>query len=429
MRTDVLPGIEPLTAATESLTVMIAASRVSRSLGPRQVAAAIGEGIRAAMPEVRVLRVPTIEAGAGFMDEIVQLSDGTIEPVAVDGPYGQAAIGRIGLIGPAGERKAIIDLDEIYELQQLPPDCCDTTRASSRAAGQLIVAALDRGVRQIVISCGANGANDGGIGMATALGIRFLDARRSEIVEAGGLQRLDSIDTSRRDRRLDDTCIEAVVDPGRFLLGPSGVARNCGLAESPPSARTMRLESGLARYAEVVQRVLGVDATLLDGGGASGGLGAGLVVFAGGRLTSRAAFLRHCPGLVSTMATAHLVITADDPDFALAPYDQSNLSNEGSPALPRSRPARAGQATSEALAWVVRQARALGLPVVSLGCRQDADTDLAFTSEWPTTALVGPRQGKVDDALARRVVEWLRQSGASAIHAVSARRIAKMKPA
>lgn len=429
MTTDIAPGITPPSAATESLTVMIAASRVSRSLGPRQVAAAIGEGIRAAMPGARVLRVPTIEEGAGFMDEVVQLCNGKIEPVAVDGPYGQAGIGRIGLIGPEGERKAIIDLGEIHELHPLPTDRCDTTRASSRAAGQLIVAALDRGVRQIVISCSVNGANDGGIGMATALGIRFLDARRSEIVEAGGLQRLDSIDTSRRDRRLDAACIEAVVDPGRFLLGARGVARSCGLAGGASSARTMRLESGLARYAEVVQRVLGVDVTLLDGGGASGGLGAGLVVFAGGRLTSRSAFLRNCPGLVSTMATAHLVVTADDPDFALAPYDQSNLSDEDPPALPRGRQARAGQAASEALAWVVRQARALGLPVISLGCRPDSDTDLAFTSEWPTTALVGPRQGKVDDALARRVVEWLRQSGASAIHAASARQIARLNPA
>ena len=191
----------------------------------------------------------------------------------------------------------------------------------------------------------------------------------------------------------------------------------------------MRLESGLARYADVVQRVLGVDATLLDGGGASGGLGAGLVVFAGGHLTSRADFLRHCPGLVSTMAAAHLVITADDPDPALAPNDESNLSDEGPPALPQSRPAPAGQATSEALAWIVRQARALGLPVVSLGCRPDSDTELAFTSEWPVTAVAGPSQGKVDDAFARRVVEWLRESGASATHAIAARKIAKLKPA
>lgn len=407
-------------AATEGPTVMIAASRVSQLLGPRQVATAIGEGIRTAVPGARVLRVPTIEEGAGFIDEVVQLCDGAIEPVAVDGPYGQAAIGRIGLIGPAGERKAIIDLGEIYERHQMPPDCCDTTRASSRAAGQLIVAALDRGVHRIIISCGGNGANDGGIGMATELGIRFLDARRSEIVEAGGLQRLDSIDTSRRDRRLDATCIEAVVDPGRSLLGKDGVVAGGTAA----SARAKGLERGLERYAEVVRRVLGVDATVLDGGGACGGLGAGLVVFAGGRLTSRADFLRHCPGLVSTLATAHLVITANDPGFASVPFDRSSLSDQGSPAWARIRPARAGQATREALAWVVRRARALGLPVVSLGCRPGWDIDQAFAGMGPSTALAGPRQVELDAALAGRVVDWLRRSGESAILGVAARRIA-----
>src|SRR5690606_28969417 len=147
----------------------------------------------------------------------------------------------------------------------------DPSCASSRGIGQLVRAALDRGARRIVIGCGDGGANDGGIGMATELGIRFLDSNRMEIVEAGGLQRLSGSD----------------------LLGRRGTARLFAARGGASDTQARRLELGLARYAEVVRGLSGIDVARLPGGGAGGGLAAGFASFLGARLTPRVDFLRH----------------------------------------------------------------------------------------------------------------------------------------
>jgi glycerate 2-kinase len=356
----------PLASGNDgNITVLIAASGPRQALHARQVTAAIEEGVRAAMPSARVLKLPDVDAKEGFVEEIVRASGGTMARVVLPGARGDGTTARMGLLGAADDFTAIIGIDEAKDL---PAECCETpdpTRASSRDAGHMILAALDHGVRRIIIGCGESGANDGGIGMASVLGIRFLDASRSEIAEAGGLLRLASIDMSRRDPRLDDVTIEAIVNPTNDLLGSRGVTRVHAprLADSP--SQLLRLESGLARYAEVVRNTLGIDVTGIAGGGAAGGLGAGLVAFLGARLMSRLDFLQICPGLGDILGAADLVITVDNHLTARGSMADAQFLNEAGSAGPFNR-------VSD---WVEREAQAKGLPVIALPDQHCADLD------------------------------------------------------
>ena len=339
----------------DEITVLIAASAARQTLGADQVAAAVEEGIHAAMPSARVMKLSDIEANAGFVEEIVRLSGGAIREVGLFGLRGEGTAGRLGLFGRPGNLTAVIAIDEAVEPSCLAQEYRDATRASSHLAGQLILAALEHDVRRIIIGCGDSGANDGGLGMASMLGIRFLDGARTEIAEAGGLLRLATIDMSHRDPRLQDVTIEAVVNPSNDLLGPRGVMRVHGTGRGASPAQVLRLERGLERYSAVVQESLGIDVAALAGGGASGGLGAGLVAFLGARLRTRIDFLQVCPEVQEILGATDLVITVEDHSDAPPTADVVTPWNTG-----------AGGPLERVPAWVARQAQAKGLPVISL---------------------------------------------------------------
>jgi glycerate kinase len=352
-------------ASEECPTILIAASAINESIDAARVADAIAEGVRASLPSARVMQTPSRVTGTGLMEEIVAIAGGTIERVRLLGPHGEDVIGHFGLFGPAHELTAVIAVGEAVELASLPPARRDFTSASSRNTGQLMAAAMDRGAGRIIIGCGDSGAYDGGIGMASALGVRFLDSSRAEITEAGGLLRLATIDLSHRDRRLDEMSIEVVVDPDNDLLGPQGIARLHAPRGGASEAQVLRLEQGLARYAAVVRQSLGIDVAGLPGGGASGGLAAGLVAFVGARLTSARAFAKHDAALQACLAAADIVIVVKDSLDANS-LDATVDSARHEPAVASGKILTEHPAPDEVPSWVVRQARAQGLPVIAL---------------------------------------------------------------
>ncbi|MEO6271239.1 MAG: glycerate kinase [Lautropia sp.] len=298
--------------------VLLTSMGLDEALEVREFTTAITEEIHATMPSARVLHAPVIGGSEGFTRGLMRILRGTIEQVTSTGPHGEQVRVSLGLAGPSDRRIGVFEINEAHDLRQMPPESRDPTSASSRGVGQLISAALDRGVSRLIIGCGDSGANDGGIGMAAALGVRFLDARRTEIVEAGGLQRLASIDMSKRDPRLDHVWIEAVVNPADDLIGENGVTRVHGPRKGASAAQVLRLERGLATFATIIQRQLGFDVAALRGGDASGGLGAGLVAFAGATLIPRLAFEQQALGLDASLAAADVLIATGESPAWLA---------------------------------------------------------------------------------------------------------------
>lgn len=294
------------------LHVLIAPSGFKEGLGVREVADAMARGVRRAMPRARIDRLPMIDGGEGFTRMMVDLTGGTLHPVTVTGPVGQVVEAGIGFLGGRRKRVAVIEMAAAAGLRLVPKDLRDPTLTTSQGVGELIRAALDLGAERILLGCGDSGINDAGTGMARALGVRLLDSSGHPITGTGAsLASLDRVDLSRRDPRLDRVRIDVAVNPYNMLLGKRGVARVFGPQKGATPRQVALLERGLEVFARVVRRDLGVEVATLTGGGASGGLGAGLHAFLGARLHPRFDLILRYIDLDRHLAKADLVMTAE----------------------------------------------------------------------------------------------------------------------
>jgi glycerate 2-kinase len=279
----------PTTADTRRpLRVLVAPSGFKESLDAAAVAAAMAAGVRTVDPAAEVRELPLVDGGEGFAEAVVAATGGTQRSVLVHGPVGQAVRAPVGLLGGDGPRTAVIDLASAAGLRLVPADRRDPMRTSSRGFGELLRAALDTDPVRILIGCGDSGINDGGVGMAAALGVRFLDADGAELEPvAAELHRLAAVDTSGLDPRLRSVEVEAACNPYNVLCGPQGVARVFGPQKGATPAQVEQLAAAMDVYARVLRRDVGVEVATVPGGGASGGLGAGLLAFCGAVLRPR----------------------------------------------------------------------------------------------------------------------------------------------
>lgn len=164
----------------------------------------------------------------------------------------------------------------------IPRERLDPLRATSYGTGELLRAMLDAGCRKILLGIGGSATNDGGAGMMQVLGARFLDAAGKELEPGGAaLERLERIDLTGWDKRVQEASITVACDVTNPLCGPQGASAVYGPQKGADAPMAALLDKALARYAEVIQRQLGKDVAQLPGAGAAGGLGAGLLAFCG----------------------------------------------------------------------------------------------------------------------------------------------------
>lgn len=162
---------------SRSIRVLVAPSGFKESLGAEQVARHIAAGVRRAAPGARVMTAPLVDGGEGTTQALVRATRGTRYPVMVTRPVGQPVEAHVGLLGGPGPRTAVVEMAAAAGLRLVPRDQRDPLRTTTYGVGQLIAAALDLGVERILVGCGDSGTNDGGAGMAQALGARLLDAQ------------------------------------------------------------------------------------------------------------------------------------------------------------------------------------------------------------------------------------------------------------
>ena len=325
-----------------SMRILIAPSGFKESLGVLEVTQAMAEGVRAVLPDAEIIEAPLVDGGEGFTEALTQATGGTRHPVRVTGPVGEPVEANIGFLGGAPVCTAVLEMAAAAGLRLVPRDRRDPCLTTSRGVGELIRAALDAGAERILIGCGDSGINDGGAGMAQALGLRLLDAAGEEIGPGGAeLARLARIDVAGRDPRLERVQIDAAVNWHNALLGPRGVARVFAPQKGATPAQVEQLEAALEHYAAVIQRDLGIAVAEQAGAGASGGLGAGLHALLGARLHPRYDIVMRYLELDRLMARADLVLTAEGSLDAQTPY---------------------GKIPAE----VARRAKRHGLPVIAL---------------------------------------------------------------
>ena len=304
-----------------SLNILIAPSGFKESLSVDAVIRAIGDGVRRAMPEARILAAPMVDGGEGTVEALVRSTSGQLIRTRVTGPVGQPVASFWGLLGGAGPRTAVIEMAAAAGLSLVPREQRNPMLTTSYGVGELILRALDYGAERILVGCGDSGINDGGAGMAQALGARLLDADGQEIGFGGyALSRLARIDRSRMDPRLAHVSIDVAVNWHNVLLGPKGVARVFGPQKGATPEQVDALEAGLECYAALIRRETGCDLGQAQGSGASGGLGAGLVAFAGATLHPRFDIVMQYLRFDEMLESADLVITAEGSLDGQSPY-------------------------------------------------------------------------------------------------------------
>lgn len=292
------------------MKIVIAPDSYKESLSALDVATAIETGFREIYPHAEYVKVPVADGGEGTVEAMVAATQGHIVQVSVTGPLGEPVNAFYGLSGDM--RCAYIEMAAASGLESVPPTRRNPLLTTSWGTGELIRHALDAGVAQIIIGIGGSATNDGGAGMAQALGAKLLSAGQQQIAPGGGaLETLARIDLSELDPRLADCRIDVACDVTNPLTGPQGASAVFGPQKGATVAMIERLDRGLQHFAQIIDRDLDIDVLSLEGGGAAGGMGAALYAFCGANLRPGIEIVTDALGLADLVADADLVITGE----------------------------------------------------------------------------------------------------------------------
>lgn len=263
--------------------IIVAPDSFKESLGAPAVARHIAQGIKRVIPAAEVVEIPLSDGGEGLVETLVAATGGRMVPMEVTGPLGERVKAIYGLLGD-GET-AVIEMAAASGLALVPAGLRNPIKTTTYGTGELMSAALNTGCRRLIVGIGGSATNDGGAGMAQALGARLLDANGKDIVYgAEGLLEIDSIDTGSFSRNVSNAEILVACDVDNPFCGPKGAAWVYSPQKGAPPEMIPVLDGALERMAMVIKRDLGVEIKDLPGAGAAGGLGGGLAAFAGGRL-------------------------------------------------------------------------------------------------------------------------------------------------
>lgn len=292
------------------MRIVIAPDSFKESASAAAVAEAIAAGWRRVMPGAELVLVPMADGGEGTVDALVAATGGHTRTVRVTGPLDAPVDAVYGVLGDGAT--AVIEMAAASGLALLAPERRDPRHTTTRGTGELIRDALEQGARRMIVGIGGSATNDGGAGMARALGYRFLDADGHDLPEGGAaLAQLDRIDASGKHPGLEACKFLVACDVTNPLCGPNGASRVFGPQKGASEAVAEALDAALARFGAVVERALGVAVCDVPGAGAAGGLGAGLLAFAGARLVPGVDLVADAAGLADAIENASLVITGE----------------------------------------------------------------------------------------------------------------------
>ena len=293
------------------MRIVIAPQAFKESLSAREAAEAIARGVRRALPSAETALLPVADGGDDTLETLVETTGGEYREAQVTGPVGERARARWGVLGDGVT--AMVEAAQACGMARIPRGYPrDPSHTTTRGVGELVRHALDRGHRRIIVGVGGSATNDGGAGMAQALGVRLLDRLGREVGPGGAaLSALERIDASGRDPRLAEATVTVAVDVSNPLCGPQGAAATYGPQKGATPEMVELLDAALARMADVVRRDLGLEVRDLPGAGAAGGMGAGLVAFLGAELRPGADLVCEAVDLERRVEGADLVIVGE----------------------------------------------------------------------------------------------------------------------
>ena len=306
------------------MKIVIAPQSFKSSVSALTAAQAIERGVKRALPECETFLVPVADGGDGTLEVLVNSTSGKIFRTMVTGPLGQAVEADWGVMGDG--QTAVIEMARASGLAMVPHRRRNPRTTTTFGTGELIKNALDRGYDRIVVGMGGSATNDAGMGMASALGARFLDDQGRTLPKGGAsLARLNRIDINGLDKRLAGVTVIGATDVTNPLCGDTGASAIYGPQKGATPEIVAELDSALANFARVAQRDLGIDFMNEEhpGAGAAGGLGAGLMAFTNCLLQSGIDLVCEVLNFEEHIIGADLVLTGEGRADLSSIYDKA----------------------------------------------------------------------------------------------------------
>lgn len=319
--------------------VIIIPDSFKGTLSAKQICRILKEKVHQQFPACEVVTVPVADGGEGSVDCFLEVLGGRKETVQVHGPYMELMEAEYGILS---DGTAVVEMASCAGLP-LVEDRKNPKKTTTYGVGELILAAAKAGSKRIITGLGGSCTNDGGCGMAAALGIRFYDAQDREFVPTGGtLKEIRRIDMSRREKLLDQIELLAMCDITNPLTGPEGAAHVFSPQKGADEGMIQELEAGMVHYASILEQTVQIPKIReLPGGGAAGGMGTGMAALLGAKLI---------PGIQAVLDTVQFDTLAEHADLILT--GEGKIDSQS--------------IHGKVLSGIARRGKALGIPVVAI---------------------------------------------------------------
>lgn len=317
---------------------VIAPDSFKGSLTAKEAATAMANGIRRVFPHADYQLVPMADGGEGTVQALVDATGGQIIRATVHDPFDRTTVASYGLLGDG--KTAVIEMAAASGLQFVNDQNRNPLVTSTYGTGELILDAISRGVKQIIVGLGGSATVDGGAGMAQALGIRLLDVAGNEIAHGGGaLNRLARVDISKLAPGLSRVKILLASDVTNPLTGEQGAARVFGPQKGATPEMVATLDKNLSHFSAVVKRDCGSSPASIAGAGAAGGLGFGLLAFTAAEIHRGVDLVLRFTDFAHRVAGADYVFTGEgqidfQTQFGKTPLGVSRLARQVVPGVP-----------------------------------------------------------------------------------------------
>jgi glycerate kinase len=338
----------------DEMNILIAPDSFKDSLSALKVASALGRGIRKILPGARCTLVPMADGGEGTVQSLIDATGGEKVEVSVLDPLMHEITASYGITGDG--KSAVIEMAAASGIELLKTSERDPWITSTYGTGQLILDALNRGCDRIMVGIGGSATNDGGAGMAQALGVRFSGETGYHPVQGGGaLDKVMQIHMEGLDPRIADTQVIVACDVTNPLTGPLGASAVYGPQKGAGGEMVIQLDRNMTHFATIIQDQLGMKVSEIEGAGAAGGLGAGLMAFLNAKLVQGFEMVAGVVGLEEKIGGADLVITGEGKMDAQTQYGKTPFG-------------------------VARMAKRMGKPVIGVAGALDSDSAVLYES-------------------------------------------------
>lgn len=317
------------------MKIIIAPDSFKGSLTAKEVANSIYTGLKRALPSAEYIEIPMADGGEGTMQALVDATNGKIFTKSVTGPLNTSVTAHYGTLGD--KETAVIEMAEAAGLQYVNDQNKNPLITTTYGVGELIKTVLDTGIRKIIIGLGGSSTNDGGAGMAQALGVKLLNLQDQELPLGGGnLNHLVRIDNSKIDPRLKNTEIILASDVTNPLTGKNGASFVFGPQKGATPEMVEELDQNLHHFAAVVRRDLNKNYENTPGAGAAGGLGFGLLTFTNATIQSGVEAVLEMTHFKEKTQNADFIFTGEgatdfQTKFGKTPYGVAKAAKEVAP--------------------------------------------------------------------------------------------------